>query len=640
MRALSPVLRRRASTSRPEQVARLLASQLWPSTKTTAKAPGAKDGPEQHQHHNLAMIASRTEDAAAIKARVLTAVGLLVSSKVLTIASPFMFKEAVDMAVAAGSVSVEGPTALLVAYGVARLGASLTQELRTVVFATVAQKAIRNVALGVFRHLNALPLQFHLDRNTGQLSRVIDRGSRSINYLVSMTLFNVVPTALEICLVTTILSAKFGPQHAAAALATVAAYVVYTVKITALRIPIRQRMNAADAQASGHAVDTLINYEAVKYFGNEAYEEERYDGFLARYESAAVDTQRTLSLLNFGQQAIFAVGLAGLMLLTSNSIAAGNATVGDLVLVNGLLFQLSVPLNFVGTVYREIHQAIVDMEAMLDLLDNKATTVVPFVEKNNSAAAVVFPKPPTLAFEDVRFGYGDARVLRGVSFEVPAGSTVAIVGSSGCGKSTLLRLLVRFYDVTGGRISLDGTDVRDVPIDELRRAVGVVPQETSLFNNSIFHNIHYGNLDAPVSRVYEAARAAAVHDAIAALPSGFETAVGERGLKLSGGEKQRVALARTILKDSPVCCFDEATSALDAHTEAEIMARLKAHASQRTTLIIAHRLTTVAEADEIVVLDAGRVVERGAHHDLIRDGRLYAHLWHAQQQAANTAPQR
>lgn len=639
---------RSVSKGRAKRVMRLLLSQLWPN-------------PSSAEKDEFPSASGSSEQAWAIKSRVLSAVGLLVSSKLLTIASPFVFKEAVDLVAAQPSLlesGAVGPTTLLVAYGAARLGASMTQELRTVIFARVSQRAIRNVALGVYKHLNSLPLQFHLDRNTGSLSRVLDRGSRSINYLVSMTLFNVAPTLLEICLVTGILSSKFGPGHAAAALGTVCCYVLYTVQVTAMRIPIRQRMNKADSAASGHAVDTLLNYESVKYFGNEQYEEKKYDGLLAKYETAAVETQRTLSLLNFGQQAIFAVGLAGLMLLTSQSIVRGEATVGDLVLVNGLLFQLSVPLNFVGTVYREIHQSLVDMDAMFDLLEKEGGVgqartgkidqqqkqlspdipIEPSPEAREVVSPLLFKKSPSVSFDNVRFGYsqGSTDVLKGVSFDVPSGSTVAIVGTSGCGKSTILRLLFRFYDVDSGRVALDGVDVRDIPIDDLRKSIGVVPQDTSLFNASIEHNIHYGDLSKSVQQTEVAASQAAVLDTLASLPLGFKTVVGERGLKLSGGEKQRVALARAILKDAPVLFCDEATSALDAHTEAEIMAHLRRHAKSRTTILIAHRLTTVMDADNIVVLDAGRVVETGSHTDLLARGKVYSELWHAQQQSFPT----
>lgn len=577
-------------------------------------------------------------EARGIKRRVLGAMGLLVSSKLLTIASPFLFKEAVDLAAGNGEIlNSVGPAALLAAYGLARLSASLSQELRTVVFSSVAQRAIRNVGLGVFRHLNAMSHQFHLDRNTGSLSRVLDRGSRSINYLVSMTLFNVVPTLLEIGLVTFVLSSKFGWGHALAALGTVSSYVLYTVKITSMRIPIRQRMNQAENAASGHAVDTLINYDAVKYYGNETYEERKYDALLADYEVAAVETQRTLSMLNFGQQAIFAVGLAALMLLTSQSIAHGEATVGDLVLVNGLLFQLSVPLNFVGTVYREIHQALVDMDAMFDVLE-KPREKSTLDHESTHQCPVRFESPPSLRFDDVHFGYSNAvEVLRGVSFLVPPGSTVAIVGPSGCGKSTLLRLLCRFYDPSKGRILLDSVDIRDMSLRDLRTQIGVVPQDTTLFNATIEHNINYGNLNADISRVEMAAADAAVKDVLDALPNGFKTVVGERGLKLSGGEKQRVALARAILKDAPVLFCDEPTAALDAHTEAEIMARLKLHASNRTTLLVAHRLTTVMEADDIVVLDRGKVAEIGNHARLLDKNGVYAQLWHAQLSSSSSS---
>uniref|UniRef100_A0A7S3JV60 ATP-dependent transporter ycf16 n=1 Tax=Aureoumbra lagunensis TaxID=44058 RepID=A0A7S3JV60_9STRA len=588
-------------------MARLVASQLWPDV---ANVP----------------------EAGMLKRRVIASVGLLVSAKLLTILSPFLFKEAVDAIAHPETIMAVAPAGLIGCYGVARLMASATQELRTVVFATVSQKAIRRVGLQVFQHVNALPLRFHLDRNTGQLSRIVDRGSRSINYLVSMTLFNVIPTSFEIGLVTTILFTKFGPAHAAAALGTVAAYIVYTVKVTSMRIPIRKAMNVADARASGRAVDAMINYEAIKYFGNEKYEEQKYDELLAQYENAAVDTQRTLSLLNFGQQAIFAIGLSSIMLLTTDQIILGTAgkTVGDLVLVNGLLFQLSVPLNFVGTVYREIHQAMVDMDKMFDLLDEPRASTEVII--HNNCQIEQKNTPPEIQFQNVTFGYGkNDLLLKDISFTVPAGQSLGIVGGSGSGKSTLLRLLFRFYDPWSGRILLDGKDIKDVDVRQLRRLLGVVPQDTTLLNDTIFHNIAYGDLSKSKDQVLAAAQAAAIHTAIQRMPNGYETNVGERGLKLSGGEKQRVALARAILKDAPVCIWDEATSALDSHTEAEIVKHFQDVTYGRTCLTIAHRLSTLMNSHSIIVLDRGSIVEQGTHAELmLKPQGRYAELWNQQ----------
>jgi ABC-type transport system involved in Fe-S cluster assembly fused permease/ATPase subunit len=614
-------LREAKPAQRARRIVRLLASQLWPPID------------EKRDKTVIAGKGISTETAQSIRTRVAASAALLVGAKGLTIGTPFLFKEAIDT-LSTNDVMVAAPVAVLAGYGIARLGASGFQEARNAIFATVSQQAIRNVALGVYRHLHALDHAFHLDRNVGQLSRTVDRGARSVNYLVSMTLFNVFPTALEISLVTGIVAMKFGGAHAVAALATVGAYVLFTIQYSAVRIPMRKKMNAADAAVGGHAIDTLVNYESVKYFGNEEHEAKKYDSLLGEYQTHAVDVQKTLSLLNFGQQAIFAVGLSSIMLLTAGDIADGNATVGDLVLVNGLLFQLAMPLHFIGMVYREINQALVDMENMFDLLDRRPGPVPASYSSSDVSRGVGYDPPvdpPSIRFEDVHFGYeGRDQVLRGIDVEIQAGKTVAFVGPSGCGKSTLLRLLFRFYDADSGKITVDGVDVKDLDVGDLRRSIAVVPQETPLFNDTIRHNIHYGNLDSDFSAVQGAAEAANLGPLLLSLPDGYETKVGDRGLKLSGGEKQRVALARAILKDSPVCCFDEATSALDTETEAEIMAHLKTYGRNRTTLIIAHRLSTVMDADEIVVLEAGRVAERGTHAELLAKGARYADLWLAQ----------
>lgn len=571
------------------------------------------------------------EGRADLKVRVAVAMSLLVGSKLINIQVPFFFKSIVDdlnadaVVLAAAGV----PMSMLIGYGVARSTSAGFQELRNAIFATVAQGAIRSVARNVFEHLHNLDLTFHLNRQTGALSRIIDRGGRSIDFVLRAMVFNVVPTLFEIGLVAGILGTKFGASYAAITIGTLTAYSVFTIGITQWRTKFRKDMNRLDNEASSKAVDSLINYETVKYFNNEAFEADRYDESLAGYQQAALKTQTSLSLLNFGQNAIFSLGLTAAMVMTANGIVSGDMTVGDMILVNGLLFQLSVPLNFVGSVYREVRQALIDMEAMFALRAQDT-------QIDNAEDAVEFtPRGGEIVLEGVDFSYSpELPLLQGLDVSIKAGHTVAVVGSSGCGKSTILRMLYRFYDVQGGAVRVDGQDVRDVTLQSLRANIGVVPQDTVLFHDTIFHNIHYGNLQATEEEVYAAAKLARIHDAVERMPKGYNTVVGERGLKLSGGEKQRVAIARAILKDAPILLCDEATSALDTTTEQEIMASLREIGRDRTTILIAHRLSTVQDSDEILVMDAGRVVERGTHDDLLRAQGRYAEMWATQAAAA------
>ena len=571
-----------------------------------------------------------------LKLRVFVALGLLVGSKLVNIQVPFFFKNIVDtMTEHVQNVSAQDvalvvvPVAMIIGYGLARSTAAGFQELRNAIFATVAQKAIRKMARQVFEHLHNLDMGFHLNRQTGALSRVIDRGSRSINFVLNSLVFNIVPTVLEIGLVSSILTAKFGAEYGMMTLATLAVYTGYTVSITQWRTKFRRDMNELENQASSKAVDSLINYETVKYFNNEKYEADEYDKSLKGYQHASLKTQTSLSLLNFGQNIIFSAGLTGMMYMAAHGIMDGSMTVGDLVLVNGLVFQLSVPLNFVGSVYREVRQSLIDMEAMFALRGRQSQVL---------EAPTATPLQVTageIKFEQLGFSYVPERtIVDSLSLTIPAGQTVAVVGPSGCGKSTLIRLLYRMFDPNSGSVSIDGQVLSDCTLDSLRRSIGVVPQDTVLFHDTVFHNIHYGNLNASDEEVYEAARAAQIHDAIMRMPDQYQTRVGERGLMLSGGEKQRVAIARAILKNAPILLCDEATSALDSPTEIEIMASLKALARGRTTIFIAHRLTTIQDADQIVVMDSGRVVEMGKHDALLQLQGKYFSMWNQQQRAA------
>ncbi|SMH56983.1 ABCB family ABC transporter ATP-binding protein/permease [Azospirillum agricola] len=606
--------------------------------------PSAGDGPFQPRPGgDLAAIRSLLpyvwpRDSLETRVRVVVAMLLLVGAKVANVYVPIFYKHAIDALtpIASGGALGGGasgaaatiPLGLIIAYGLARVTSLVFAELRDAVFATVAQRTIRRVALSVFRHLHALSLRFHLERQTGGLTRSLERGTRAIEALLRYALFSIVPTLVEIALVCGVLWALFDGWFALATFVTVAGYILYTFFVSEWRIQFRRVMNDTDSVANTKAIDSLLNYETVKYFGNEEHEARRYDGALQSYEKAAVRSQQSLSLLNVGQSAIISLGLAVVMGMAANGIVRGTMSLGDFVLVNTYLLQLYQPLNFFGVVYREIKQSLTDLESMVKLL------AVDREVADRPGAAPLAVAGAELRFEGVEFGYDPRRpILKGVDFTVPAGRTVAIVGPSGAGKSTISRLLFRFYDISAGRVLIDGQDIRDVTQASLRASIGIVPQDTVLFNDTVFYNIAYGRAGASPAEVERAARLAHIHDFIMALPDGYQTMVGERGLKLSGGEKQRVAIARTILKDPAILLFDEATSALDTHTEREIQANLREVSRGRTTLVIAHRLSTVIDADEILVLEAGRVIERGRHLELLAAGGAYAALWSRQQES-------
>ena len=570
-----------------------------------------------------------------LKVRVAVAVCALVVAKVITVLVPYAYKWATD-----ALVFDEGdranltlqlllvPIMLVLAYGVGRIIAMGFNQLRDALFARVGQHAVRTLANETFAHLHALSLRFHLQRRTGALSRVIERGTKGIETIVRFAILNTVPTVLEFALSAVVIWWQFDVWYVAVIAATVWLYLWFTVALSNYRIGIVRTMNASDTEANAKAIDSLLNYETVKVFGNERTEQERFDRSMAQYEGAAIKTWTSLAWLNQGQTVIFTLGMIACMVMSAVAVARGEQTVGDFVMLNALLMQLAVPLNFIGFVYREIRQGLTDLEAMFDLLDVPAEVT----DKPDAPALVV--TRGEVRFEDVEFHYDpDRAILKGVSFVVPAGRTVAIVGPSGAGKSTIARLLYRFYDVTGGRILIDGQDLRDITQESLRGAIGIVPQDTVLFNDTIGYNIAYGRLSANEAEMKEAARLAQIGGFIETLPKGYATEVGERGLKLSGGEKQRVAIARTILKAPPILILDEATSALDTRTEQEIQVALEGVAAERTTLVVAHRLSTVTSADEILVLDGGRVVERGSHAALVAAGGLYAEMWERQREA-------
>ncbi len=546
-----------------------------------------------------------------MRARVTIALLFLAAAKGINVGVPVIYKFAVDALSQPNTAIIVVPVGLLLAYGLARVLALAFGELRDAIFAKVAQRAIREAGLKTFQHLHRLALRFHLDRQTGGLSRAVERGTKGIDFLLNFMLFNILPTILEILLVCGVLWGLFNFWFALVTFVTVGTYIAWTVIVTDWRLVYRRRMNKKDGEANTKAIDSLLNYETVKYFGNEEHEARRYDNALRSYEKAAVQSKVSLSMLNIGQAAVISVGLIVVMIMAGYGVQDGVMTLGDFVLVNSYLIQLFLPLNFLGFVYREIKQSLADMEEMFTLLQRETEIA------DRPDAPPLQINGGEVTFDKVQFHYQPEReILKDVSLTVKSGQTVAIVGPSGAGKSTISRLLYRFYDVTGGRILIDGQDIREVKQDTLRAAIGIVPQDTVLFNDTIYYNIAYGRPSATPSEIEEAARLASVHDFITQLPDGYNTRVGERGLKLSGGEKQRVAIARTILKGPQILTFDEATSALDTHTEKEIQQSLKEVAAERTALVIAHRLSTVVDADDIIVLEHGAVSERGTHTDL------------------------
>lgn len=601
-----------AETATAAQTLRMLLPYLWPAGDTIARL------------------------------RVVAAVAFLILAKVATVYVPILYARAVDhlapkaahavagapaAASPASTAAITVPLALIIGYCLLRIASGAFAELRDAVFAAVQQRAVRRIALQTFEHLHRLSLRFHLDRHTGGLSRAIDRGTTGIEQVLRFAVFNIIPTLFELLLVTLIMWRIFDWRYALTTVVAVALYVAFTLIFTNYRVRFRRLMNDSDADAQTKAVDSLLNYETVKYFGNEDHEIRRFDRALEKYERAAVRSQVTLNLLNVGQAVIISLGLAAIMLLSARGVVSGHMTVGRFVLANTYLMQLYTPLNFLGFVYREVKQGLVDTEHLFRLMRVGAEVA------DSPAARPLGTRGGTasLSFENVRFGYTPAReILKGISFDIPSGGNLAVVGPTGAGKSTLTRLLFRFYDVNSGAIRIDGHDLRDLTQHSVRAAIGVVPQDTVLFNDTIRYNIAYGRPGASDADVEEAARLAQLHDFILALPLGYETKVGERGLKLSGGEKQRVAIARTLLKNPAILILDEATSALDTRTEQEIQTALRAIARDRTTLTIAHRLSTVVDADEIIVMEQGQIAERGSHWNLLARGGIYARMWAAQ----------
>jgi ABC-type transport system involved in Fe-S cluster assembly fused permease/ATPase subunit len=561
------------------------------------------------------------------RGRVLLSLGFLVLAKVANVGVPLVLKDIVDSLDADTHGSLVLPLALLLSYGVLRLASSLFNELRDAVFARVRHGAMRSVSLKVLEHLHKLSLRYHLERKTGGLSRDIDRGTRSVSSLMNYMVFSILPTLVEIALVAVILLSRYDIWFTLVTLLAVVVYIAFTMRITEWRMKFRVSMNRFDSEANTQAIDSLLNYETVKYFGNEQYELQRYDESLKHWESDAVNSQTSLSALNFGQAVIIAAGVTAIMIMAARGVVNGNMTIGDLVLVNAFLLQLFIPLNFLGIVYSQLKHALTDMHLMFDVLDQEPEIV------DRPDAGPLEPGSGEVRFEHVSFSYSPLRpILHDITFTIAAGEKVAIVGPSGAGKSTLARLLFRFYDLSSGRILVNGQDIRTVTQDSLRRAIGIVPQDTVLFNESLRYNIAYARPGASNREIEQAARLAHLADFIAELPQGYDTVVGERGLKLSGGEKQRVAIARAVLKNPRILVFDEATSSLDSHSEQAILAALREAAAHHTTLVIAHRLSTIVDADNILVMDSGRIIESGVHPQLIARGGAYARLWALQQE--------
>jgi len=577
-------------------------------------------------HHDWKAIRSLLPYIWEFKGRVAIALGLLTLAKLANVGIPLALKGAVDALDPQQQEIIFLPIAMLIAYGLLRLASSLFSELRDALFAKVIFNSVRRVAGAIFKHLHNLSLRFHLQRQTGGISRDIERGSRGISFLLNFMIFNILPTLVEIALVTIILLSQYDSIFAIITTSTILLYIAYTLVITEWRMRFRRVMNDMDSKANNQAIDSLLNYETVKYFNNEDYELNRYDDTLASWEKSAIKNQTSLSLLNMGQGAIIATGLTILMLLAGQGVVDGELTLGDLVLINAFLLQLYLPLGFLGFVYREIRHSLADMERMFNLLEQSQETT----DKPNAQALAI--TEGEIRFNHVNFHYdANRKILHDIDFTIEAGKKLAIVGASGSGKSTLVRLLFRFYDLDAGTITIDDINIRDVQQYSLRQAIGVVPQDTVLFNNTIYHNILYGNPAVDKAAVIEAAKQAHIHDFIQNLPDGYDTLVGERGLKLSGGEKQRVAIARTLLKNPNILIFDEATSALDSHSEKAINKELQTISKNKTTLVIAHRLSTITDADTILVLDHGKIIERGTHRNLLSQKGHYAAMWALQQ---------